>query len=113
MPRDGTKNLIPMNQRSEEEQKELRSRAGKRSGEARRQKRLFRDALEEILYSKSPNGKLILDDASQELVNIMLNGDDKDKIAAFNTIRDTIGQKPIEQMKAEIDLPVFQNDLDE
>ncbi|MBQ2658105.1 MAG: hypothetical protein IJF87_06000 [Erysipelotrichaceae bacterium] len=113
MPRDGTKNLIPVTKRSKEEAKEISRQGGIKSGEARRQKRLFRDALEEILYSKSPNGKLILDDASQELVNIMLNGDDKDKIAAFNTIRDTIGQKPIEQMKAEIDLPVFQNDLDE
>ena len=38
LPRDGTKNLTPMNKRSLEEQKELQRKGGKASGIARRKK---------------------------------------------------------------------------
>lgn len=109
MPRDGTKNLIPLTQRSEEEQKRLRSKAGKKSGEARRQKRLLRDTLEDILNSKSSSGKTYQEEISMALFKAALNGDTK----AYEIIRDTVGQKPIDQIKAEIETPVFKNDLDE
>ena len=38
LPRDGIKNLTPMNKRSLEEQKELQRKGGKASGIARRKK---------------------------------------------------------------------------
>lgn len=49
MPRDGTKNLIPITERSEEEQKEMRSKAGIASGIARRRKKSMKEALELLL----------------------------------------------------------------
>lgn len=109
MPRDGTKNLIPFNKLTEEKQKEMARQGGIKSGESRRQKRLLRDSLEDILYSKSSDGKLYLDEMTMSLFKKALDGD----VKAFEVVRDTIGQKPTENVKAEIELPVFKNDLDE
>lgn len=49
MPRDGTKNLTPMNKRSLEEQKELQRKGGKASGIARRRKADLKKAFETLL----------------------------------------------------------------
>lgn len=45
----GEENLIPMNQRTEEEQREIASKGGKASGEARRKKRDAKSAARLIL----------------------------------------------------------------
>lgn len=50
----GEKNLIPMNKRTKEEQKEIVIQGGKASGKARREKKLFRDIIEQLLTSKAP-----------------------------------------------------------
>lgn len=47
--RDGTANLKPFDQRTEEEQREIRSKGGKASGEARRKKRDAKSAARLIL----------------------------------------------------------------
>nr|DAX85422.1 MAG TPA: hypothetical protein [Caudoviricetes sp.] len=49
LPRDGTKNLTPMNKRSLEEQKELQRKGGKASGIARRRKADLKKAFETLL----------------------------------------------------------------
>ncbi len=60
MPRDGTPNLIPMNQRSEEEQKEMQVKGGKKSGETRRRQRDVRKAWEQVLKAQPQlNDKLV------------------------------------------------------
>lgn len=109
MPRDGTKNLIPVTKRSKEEAKKISSKGGINSGIARRQKKLLRDTLEDILNSKSSSGKTYQEEISIALFKAALNGDTK----AYEIIRDTVGQKPIDQIRAEIETPVFKNDLDE
>lgn len=109
MPRDGTKNLIPFNKLTEEEQKELARRGGVKSGESRRQKRMLKDILEEYLKIDGPNGKPYEDEVTLALIKKASTGD----ADAYRTIRDTLGQKPVEQLKAEIETPVFKNDLDE
>lgn len=38
LPRDGTKNLKPLNKRTKEEQREIQSKGGVNSGKARRKK---------------------------------------------------------------------------
>lgn len=49
MPRDGTKNLIPMDRRSKDEAKEMGTKGGKKSGETRRRQRDARKALEQVM----------------------------------------------------------------
>lgn len=49
MPRDGTKNLKPMNKRTKDEQKKIQSKGGKASGKARRKKADLKKAFETLL----------------------------------------------------------------
>lgn len=58
MPRDGTKNLKPMNQRSKDEARILGSKGGKASGIARRKKADLKKALNTVLTSKVHQSKL-------------------------------------------------------
>lgn len=44
-------NLIPFNKRTEKEQREIRSKGGKASGEARRRKKQIRELFKDILNS--------------------------------------------------------------
>jgi hypothetical protein len=52
MPRNGTKNLIPTNQRSKEEARRISQKGGINSGKARREKRDRKNFLKIILESK-------------------------------------------------------------
>lgn len=52
--RPGQENLIPFDERTEEEQRELRRKGGKASGRARRKKADFRKAAELILQLEMP-----------------------------------------------------------
>lgn len=56
MARDGTKNLIPLNQRTKEEQKEIATMGGKASGEARKEKATMRKMLEMCLNMTNKEG---------------------------------------------------------
>lgn len=58
MPRDGTKNLTPMNKRSLEEQKELQRKGGKASGIARRRKADLKKAFETLLSLDVTDSKI-------------------------------------------------------
>ncbi|HEN5913936.1 stress-induced protein [Streptococcus agalactiae] len=49
MPRDGTKNLKPMNQRTKDEQREIAVKGGKASGKARRKKADLKKAFETLM----------------------------------------------------------------
>ena len=58
MPRDGTKNLTPMNKRSLDEQKELQRKGGKASGIARRKKANLKKAFETLLSLDVTDSKI-------------------------------------------------------
>jgi len=102
------KNLIPNSERTPEELREQTRKAGIASGEARRKKRDLRKAIEILLEKdfKDGNGN---DVSGAEAIAIKqfqkaLDGDTK----AFETIRDTAGQKPVEKvMVAEVDQDII------
>ncbi|HEN6625260.1 TPA: stress-induced protein [Streptococcus agalactiae] len=58
MPRDGTKNLKPMNQRTKDEQREIAVKGGKASGVARRKKADLKKAMELLLSLDVQDKKL-------------------------------------------------------
>lgn len=58
MPRDGTKNLKPFSERTEKEQKEIRSKGGRASGIARRKKADLKKAMELLLSLDIQDKKL-------------------------------------------------------
>lgn len=108
MTPDGKKkreaNLIPTTKRSKSEVRKNAAKGGRKSGEVRRQKKLLKDCLDELLQKEWENrqGEKM---SGSEAISVAvfkkaLAGDMK----AFEIVRDTAGQKPVDKiMLAEVD----------
>lgn len=84
------------------------SKGGKASAEARRRKRDLRNALEILLEKdfKDKDGNMIsgAEAVTAKLFQQAMNGN----VKAFETLRDTVGQKPVEKvMIAEVDQSII------
>ena len=83
MPKsDGYKNLIPANKRSKDEARKLGQKGGIKSGEVRRMRKTLKEHLLLLLSEKS-----VQEDICIAIID-----------KAFQIIRDTIGEKPIENL---------------
>ena len=95
MENKGIENLIPITERTEEEQRTMRIKAGQASGKARRKKKELKKLLEIAL--SQPNKYNPDEDnytgITTALIAKALAGDTK----AYEVIRDTIGQKPVDK----------------
>lgn len=107
MSKGKKENLIPLNRLTKEEQREITSKGGKKSGEVRAQKRLLKDTIEMMLkLQPTPqmvnecaekfgfNPKDLQDIITGGLINKAMSGDSR----AFEVLRDTVGQKPKEEV---------------
>lgn len=115
-------NLIPFNELTEEKQRELASKGGKASGEARKQKKLMREQLNMLLNLpiKSSKIKVQLKELGVEdtemnnqmaLLIAMYQKALKGDVSAFNTLRDTSGEKPIEVQQI-VETPIINDNID-
>lgn len=112
---NGHENLIPVANRTSEELREMTRKGGIASGEARRAKKTLRERVRMF-------GELKVDGKAKEQMRQMgISEDDADRftqaavslfqkalkgdVAAFNAIRDIIGEKPVDEQRttAEID----------
>lgn len=99
MPRNGTKNLRPLNTRTKEEVKMIASKGGKNSAESRRKRKTLREELLALLSDGNIQNEITL-----ALLDKAKMGDTK----AYEVVRDTIGEKPIEKVVvAEVDQSVI------
>ena len=89
MPRGNPQNLKPLNTRTKVERSKISSKAGKRSGESRRKRKALREELLALLSAGNTQKNISL-----ALIDQALNGN----VKAFETIRDTIGEKPVEKV---------------
>lgn len=89
MPRGNPQNLVPTNKRSKEEARKISSNGGKKSGEVRRKRKQLREELLALLSAGNTQKNISL-----ALIDQALNGN----VKAFETIRDTIGEKPVEKV---------------
>jgi hypothetical protein len=104
MPRGNPQNLIPTNKRSKEEARRISSNGGKKSGEVRRKRKALREELLALLSAGNTQKNISL-----ALIDQALNGN----VKAFETIRDTIGEKPVEKVvMSEVDPNVI-NEVEE
>ena len=108
MANKGIENLKPQSTRTKDEQREVATMGGKASGEARRQKRDLRRACEMLLEMdiKGKDGTTKTGAEAIALAQLQkaLKGDAK----AFEVLRDTAGQKPVERiMVAEVEQSVI------
>lgn len=89
-------NLITMRERSKEEVREIASRGGKKSGETRRKKRkykeIFETLLDEEITDRAGVKRTIKEAGAMNIIKKFVGGD----LKAFELIRDTIGEKPVE-----------------
>lgn len=112
----GYKNLIPLNERTKEEQRELAKKGGKRSGEVRKQKKTAKELLETLLSTDMSEDMIVdvlggssaLLGDNKTAYNVMLTkmlqvacaGDTK----AFVALRDTVGDKPADKQEITADI---------
>lgn len=103
-----SENLIPNSQRTPEELREITRKGGIASGKARAAKRDLRQALEMLLEKDftDKNGNVL--SGTEALTAKLFEQAMKGNIRAFETLRDTVGQKPVEKvMVAEVDQSVI------
>ena len=97
--------LIPLTERTKEEAKAISRKGGINSGKARRNKAKLRDCLEILLekkYVDAETGKKL---TGAELLSVDLfekalaEVDTAKKAKAFEVLRDTSGQKPVDKVE--------------
>ena len=93
----GIENLKPL---STEKAREIGSKGGKKSGEVRRQRKAFKEALLLALDTKK-DGKTIQDIGIDALLKKYMKGD----LETFKAIRDTVGEKPTDKLDIGQDKP--------
>ena len=83
-------NLIPVTKRTPREQREISSKGGKASAEAKKARKTLKETL--LLMLAEGNTQ---DDITLALLQKALNGDTK----AYEVIRDTVGEKPTDKIE--------------
>lgn len=117
-------NLVPMNQRTKEEQRRIASEGGKASGEARRAKKTMREYADFILSlpvsDKRKWNKLArmgippegIDNKMAAVVALMQQAQAGD-VQAFKELRNVIGEDSAQQTSAEDRLDTYLTALEE
>lgn len=89
-------NLIPF-KKGEQRQKDLGKMGGIASGESKRERKKLKEALLVALDIKKGD-KTVQQIGVEALLDKFMSGD----IQAFTTVRDTIGEKPIDKVEQEV-----------
>lgn len=84
----GQENLIPLNERTKEEQKRIATMGGIASGKARQEKATMKATLEMLLNSTSKNGQSYRELATLGLLKGAINGNAQN----YRTILETLGE---------------------
>lgn len=88
-------NLKPFSERTESEQKEIRSKGGKKSGEVRRAKKTMRELLDYLLEKEITNKKGEKATTKEAILVSAIKKAIEGDIRALQFIRDTIGEMPV------------------
>ena len=89
-PNGTPQNLIPFNKMDKDKAREIHAKGGKASGESKRARKSLKEELI-LLLSQGDTQKQL----SISLLAKAFNGD----VRAFEVIRDTIGEKPVEKQE--------------
>jgi hypothetical protein len=93
-PKGNPQNLINLSQRTKKEQLAIQKKGAKAAGKKHREKKQLKEELEILL--KTDEGQLKI---CQALLSRAKRGD----VRAFEVIRDTIGQKPVDKIDIDQD----------
>ena len=95
-------NIIATQFKSGKKARESGRKGGKKSGEAKREKKRLRELLELALATKDSNGNT----AAERIVAALLREAQGGNVKAFETIRDTIGQKPKDEVAQDVTMRI-------
>ena len=96
-------NLIPVTKRTPTEQKEISSKGGKASAIAKRNRKTLKEELLLLLENNDTQKNI-----SSALILEALKGNNSGSVTkAFEVIRDTIGEKPKEQVDVDSNMNVI------
>ena len=99
----GHDNLIPQSERTKDEQRKIATMGGIASGESRRKRKTLREELLALLEQGDTQKNMTL-----SVLMKALDGD----LKAYEIIRDTIGEKPKEQVEQKQEIKIsMENDL--
>lgn len=90
----GHDNLIPVTELPKEEARKIQSKGGKARAKKMREKKKLREILEMYLEMRDDEGVSNKDKISLAIIEQA----EKGNVKAFETIRDTIGEKPVEMI---------------
>lgn len=91
--------------------KEEAKRGGIASGESRRRKKLLRECLDELLAREyTADGKTLT--GSEALAAALMKKAMKGDVKAFEALRDTAGEKPVERIETNAEIVVNWSDDD-
>ena len=94
--------------RTTEEQRKIARMGGIASGKARAEKRDLRKALELLLEQKFTDRRGVTRTGAQAVTEKLFTEVMKGNVRAFEVLRDTVGQKPVEKiMLAEVEQDVI------
>ena len=94
-------NLIPFDRLTESERREMAANAGRASGAARRRRRAFAELFNVALNLPSGDGKMT---NAEAIVSSMIAAARNGDVRAFETIRDTVGERPETKVRTKNDL---------
>jgi hypothetical protein len=98
-------NLIPFNQRTESEVRAIAANGGRKSGESRRARKTLKEELL-LLLSEGDTQKSV----TVALLRKAMDGD----VKAFEVLRDTIGEKPVDKVENKnVDIVIDLGDLED
>lgn len=86
---NNVQNLKPLNTRTKEEQRKIAIMGGRASGKSRAMRKTFREAINDNLDDKT----------LEAMIKAMIKETKKGNTRAFELLRDTVGEKPIEQIQ--------------
>lgn len=102
----GQDNLIPLNQRSKEVQREIQEKGRQANKQKWKEKKLLKDELAILMETINKDGKTYQELISTALVKEALKGNTK----AFEIIRDTMGQTITNTIQV-IETPIINDDI--
>lgn len=94
----GLDNITPASQRTHEENVANGRKGGIKSGEAKREKKLFKEAIEKKLGNSLDN-----------IVNALIQKASSGDVSASTFLRDTIGEKPSDKVEADVNTDIVIN----
>lgn len=103
--RKGTNNLTPFSELSEERKREIQEMGRKANKEKWEQRKILKDLLEYGLSLETDKGNNAV-----EITEALITEAIKGNVKAYEVIRDTLGQKPVEVQQI-IETPIINDDI--